>query len=124
MKSTISNPGPALWSCCKAAPTKVISFEDGTAVVACTPCTGTVPQGRVHPLPWAEDQVVVVFDVTGPDPEARHRLIHTLLRMADVTGTVSPDGTSRLESWWMPSAEGRALDGNDNAEMHLVPVPQ
>lgn len=154
MKTSILRPGPGLWNCCKDNPGGVISFADGTAVLACRRCTSTVGFEYRHPLPeikygtcdfcssvcqalvttgpegWTclegcrqtEGQVVVVFDVTGPSSETVHRFINTLLDRAKVVGTVDTESLSQLVSWWMPTAEGRAVDGNDNTEMHLVPV--
>lgn len=51
LTSSPDKPGPAPWSCCKADPQGVVSYPDGTAMIACGNCLLTVPEDRRHPLP-------------------------------------------------------------------------
>lgn len=49
--SSITNPADPGWDCCVANPGAVISFDDGSAMVACRKCSYSVAGRRVHALP-------------------------------------------------------------------------
>jgi hypothetical protein len=66
--TSITHPGNPAWNCCKAKPAKVVSFDDGSAIVACLGCSQTVGSSRRHDLPegWtpttANDALKLVAD--------------------------------------------------------------
>lgn len=55
MLTNIKQPGAGLWSCDKAAPAKVLMYNNGTASVACESCAASYERvngaGWVFPLP-------------------------------------------------------------------------
>lgn len=78
-------------------------------------------------LPKTEHQVVVVFDITATSQEVATAGLVRALSCADVRASLygvahtQSGGNASVESWWLPEAQLKHLDGNDNGAFHLEP---